>query len=510
MRLFLIATLLLGWPLAALAGNDVTVDYHSELEPASDILIADAVRTELALARHVPAGHLKVNVENGIVTMTGQSPTLLGKERALQVVKHLRGVRGVVDRISVASSGIPDGHVRTAVEAALAVDPATEPLEIDVTVEEGAVTLTGTVDSQAERAIASAVARSIVGVRAIDNRLDVSIPNRRADSEIEADVTQRLYWDVRIPHQLISVEVDGGVVYLEGAVGSLFERDMAIARAHVAGARVVDADELQIDGAARGLRRISAIVPKDIDIERALLDVFEADPRVAPFDPEVVVEMGQVTLTGTVDNPKARKAAAQAARNTVGVVAVKNLIEVEPRSPLSDADLDRYVSIALDRDVFVTDQPIDVTVDDAVVTLDGTVDTFFERAHAEDVASRMVSVREVINELRVTYPVPLVSYAFFDWDPLLDHYAYDRTLVNRLPDETIRRNILRELYWSPYVDSGEIIVFVKDGVATLRGIVPSSFAVRDAIQSAFAGGAIDVQESLRVEDIATEPVAIAQ
>lgn len=474
--------------------------YTDETIPSSDTLIADAVLTELTLVRHVPAGHIDVSVDDGIVTLKGEVPTLSGKQRALTVVRHLRGVRGIVDQMSVARTTVPDAHVRTAVEAALAVDPATDVLDIAVTVDDGKVTLAGAVDSFAEKQIATDVTTSIVGVRSVDNRIAVNTPPYRSDSEIKADVEQRLYWDARIAHEYIDVEVRNGQVELRGTVGSLFDRDMVIARAHVAGVHLVDASALEIDRVAQGLRRTSAVVPADIEVEAAVIDVLDADPRVAPFDPEVNVAQGVVTLSGIVDNVKARNAAAQAARNTYGVVGVRNLIEVQPRSPLSDRDLDRYVSIALSRDIFVTDQPIEVSVADSVVTLSGTVSTYFERAHAEDVASRMVSVRDVVNELRVTYPVPLVSYDFFDWDPLLDHYAYDRKLVNRLPDEVIRRNILRELYWSPYVDSSEVLVFVEQGVARLEGTVPSRYAIRDAVQSAYAGGATDVREALRVEE----------
>lgn len=471
-----------------------------------DAMIAEAVRTELVLARHVPAGHIKVSVDDGIVTLEGEVPALLGKERARHVIGHLRGVRGIVDRLTVASNAVPDAHIRTAVESALERDAATEAYEIDVQVSNGVISLSGTVDSQAEAEIATQVARSVVGARAVVANLEVRRVENRSDEEIQADVARRLHWDARIADNRISVAVNNGVVRLDGTVGSLFERDMVMTRAWVAGAREIDASRLRVEPWARSTRRDSATLPSDTDIAAAVADALSADPRVARYEPRVRVDRGVVTLTGTVDNLKAARAAAEDASDTYGVVAVDNQLEVKPRSPLSDRDLDRYVTIALDRDAFVTDQPIGVSVDDAVVNLNGSVDTYFERSHAEDVAGRMVGVRAVQNELEVAYSSPLVELGFLDWDPVLYRYSVDPTTFEPLPDETIERNIRREMTWSPYIDSEEIEIDVRNGVATLRGRVPSRTALRYAIRSAYRGGALSIDEQLSVVDLRDEAV----
>jgi osmotically-inducible protein OsmY len=56
-----------------------------------------------------------------------------------------------------------------------------------------------------------------------------------------------------------------------------------------------------------------------------------------------------------------------------------------------------------------------------------------------------------------------------------------------------------ELWRSPYVDSDQITVSVKDGVATLRGLVDSRAEQRAAIENAYEGGALSVRDGLAVK-----------
>ncbi|MBD0254470.1 MAG: BON domain-containing protein [Cytophagales bacterium] len=126
------------------------------------------------------------------------------------------------------------------------------------------------------------------------------------------------------------------------------------------------------------------------------------------------VTNGAVTLTGTVDNLKAKRAAEADVRNVVGVWRVVNNIMTKPQSVAAEA-LEANVEWALFTDPVVKQDHINTTVNNGKVTLEGTVNTYFEKAYAEDVVTDLAGVTAVDNNLKVKNPR---SYLFWkDIDP---------------------------------------------------------------------------------------------
>jgi osmotically-inducible protein OsmY len=80
-------------------------------------------------------------------------------------------VRGVVNKIAVASAKPVTADVRRAIEQALERRAEREAKRINVDVREGTVTLTGSVHSWAERQSVVAAARFTPGVRAVQDNL---------------------------------------------------------------------------------------------------------------------------------------------------------------------------------------------------------------------------------------------------------------------------------------------------------------------------------------------------
>lgn len=115
-----------------------------------------------------------------------------------------------------------------------------------VEVEDGRVTLKGSVDSWAEHDLAEEAVASVPGVQAIENELVPSYRGRRQDLEIEREIEERLHGVPWLAAKTIEVEVDDGVVTLEGQVPSLSHESKAIELARVTGVSRVDATELQI------------------------------------------------------------------------------------------------------------------------------------------------------------------------------------------------------------------------------------------------------------------------
>lgn len=443
----------------------------------SDTEVAYAIEVALLEDPGVSAHLIDATVNQGVVTLSGTVSNVLERDRAVRVATTVKGVRGIIDQLDVRAVERSDANIRGDVHRALAHDPATDSYEIDVDVDDGVVTLHGTVGSWAEKLLVAEVAKGVKGVHAVENRVTYSYEWDRADEDIEAEIEGRLKMDPYITEELIDVTVDDGVVTLGGTVGSLAEKNYAIAKAHTAGTtRVID-DELTVKPWVRGpMERSSKVVPvTDAEARRAAEEAFEYDPRVSSHRVDVEVESGVATLMGTVDNLKARRAAEQDARNTMGIWKVDNRIKVRPSQELSDTEIAENVRDALLRDPVVERFDISVLVRNRRVILMGAVDSSFEKMHAEDVVSRVSGVASVDNKLVVD-----------------EEWTYKS-------DSEIKENIESKFFWSPFVSGDELKVQVDEGHVEIVGKVGTWHEYRKAVEKAFEGGARSVRSYMWVE-----------
>src|SRR6478672_6171935 len=102
-----------------------------------------------------------------------------------------------------------DTQIQADVLAELKWDPRVQPNEIGVTVKDGVVTLTGTVDSYTKRWAAEEAALRVRGVKAVANDIEVRLPGsaERTDADIAAAALHALEWDVMVPADKIMVTV---------------------------------------------------------------------------------------------------------------------------------------------------------------------------------------------------------------------------------------------------------------------------------------------------------------
>jgi len=488
------------WTVAVVAAAVIAGPAVAAIEHLPNDRIQTALRTELRLTRGVPADAIEVGVADGVVTLTGQVDNILARERAVRVAKQLRGVETVIDRIEVRPPKRSNSELRADVIEALAEDPATHAWEIGVAVDDGKVKLDGRVDSYAERELAETVAKGVRGVRGIDNQISVDWLTRQTDSEIQNEIEQRLRWDTHVDSALIDVAVKDGNVTLSGAVGSAFERTKALELSWVKGVRDVNDDALEVRWWARDEMKRNDDWPQvtDQEIRKAIQRALLYDPRVVSFEPTVEVKDGIVTLRGVVDNAKAKKAAARDANDSVGVWYVRNFLEVRGAS-LPDAQVEKNVLGALRRDPYVSDLGIGVSAVDGKVYLYGDVDSYFERAAAGDVAARAAGVLEVDNQLHVAYSdLRNGILDRYETDPLMNPYAFDHETISVKSDESIKKDIQSEFFWSPFVDADSIHVSVSHGKATLTGTVGSWHERTAATENALEGGAVEVVNELEV------------
>lgn len=469
-------------------------------EELTDPEIRDAVDDQLLKDLALPVWNIDTVVSQGIVTLTGKVTNILDKERAEKLAATVKGVRGVVNSITVDAPVRPDAEIEKGVERALISDPATEAWEIETKINQGEVTLSGEVDSWQEYHLAAKVAKGVKGVKALTNNIRIAYRSDRSDSEIREDIDGILHWDVFVDDALIEVAVENGKVTLTGAVGSLAEKLEAENDAWVAGVKSVD-NRLKVEWWNRDerLRKDKYVARTDAEIEKAVQDVLFLDPRVDSYKIIVASEQGLVTLSGTVDNLKAKQRAAKDAETVVGVWGVNNKIKVRPQN-INDSDVVAYIHSALLEDPYVDRYEIRVSASNGVVYLLGAVDSAYEKSRAEDIASRQQGVARVKNYLTV-HDASLNIY-----NPYVDElssYPYieprtNREFVTVKSDWEIKEEIEDEFFWSPFVDGDKINVIVDDGKATLTGTVDTWGERRTATENALEGGALVVDNNLKV------------
>jgi osmotically-inducible protein OsmY len=141
----------------------------------------------------------------------------------------------------------------------------------------------------------------------------------------------------------------------------------------------------------------------DEEIQIEALFQLDWDSRLKQSEIGVTVKKGVVTLTGTVDSYAKKLAAQKAAHRVPGVLDVANNIQVKVTGTLrrTDSEIARAVRLALEWDVLVPSDQIHSTVANGLVTLEGEVDYYSERADAERAIAHLPGVRGVTNKIEV-------------------------------------------------------------------------------------------------------------
>jgi osmotically-inducible protein OsmY len=215
-------------------------------------------------------------------------------------------------------------------------------------------------------------------------------------------------------------------------------------------------------------------VAKTKDVRAAVEAELGFDPLVDSSDITVRNIVGDVTLTGSVTSYPQYLEAAVATRRVVGVTGVHNNLTVA----LSDSDYRDDVKLAtaannaLDHSVTVPDS-VEATAADGNVTLTGTVQYLTERAAAETAVSGLIGVRNVIDDIEVSYVIDPVDV------DLHVHEALERSAL--VPDDS------------------DVNSVTDGGVITLTGHV-RTWAEHDAVVGAawMAIGVADVRDELEI------------
>jgi osmotically-inducible protein OsmY len=317
----------------------------------SDAWITSKVKVALLTTRDMPGLPIDVDTYDGVVTLSGKVKTEAERQHAEQVASRIDGVRDVRDLVQVvpdAMSGdtrIADRRLEDRVKDALDNDPEIDRRDVRVkSVNAGEVVLAGHMHSVSDEARALEVVRRVPGTRAVaseitvddrsndrgdmnrSNRYDRTASNeqgdggnRMGDAWITTRVKLRFATDRDVPAGSINVDTWHGRVTLFGRVPSSRVRSLATREARsIRGVRMVD-NQLVVVPRWEG----RPVAQRD---DRILTNVHDrlADADLRGAHIRVHVVDGVVQLTGSVRDTHDRLTAVTVARNTNGVVSVRD------------------------------------------------------------------------------------------------------------------------------------------------------------------------------------------
>src|SRR6267142_4923684 len=170
-------------------------------------------------------------------------------------------------------------------------EPSVNAAHIGVTAKDGVVTLSGDVSSYAEKWAAERAARRVYGVKAVAQEIKVHYPfDKMDDTDIAQKALQVLSWDIEVPANKVTVQVEDGWVTLSGTVDWHFQRSAA------------EADVRKLKGVTGVINNI-VIKPsvRASDVRAKLKAAFERNAEIEEENITATVDGGKVTLSGHVD-----------------------------------------------------------------------------------------------------------------------------------------------------------------------------------------------------------------
>jgi osmotically-inducible protein OsmY len=141
-----------------------------ESDQRTDEDIALSVRAVLDWIAGLEEDSIKIKVEKGWVTLSGEVKDGYRSHTAERNIEHMRGVMGVTNDIRISGSASPT-DIEYNIRKAIQRHTDREMKHLDVKVDKGNVTLSGHLSSTVERAIVRGAARSTPGVKTVVDHL---------------------------------------------------------------------------------------------------------------------------------------------------------------------------------------------------------------------------------------------------------------------------------------------------------------------------------------------------
>jgi osmotically-inducible protein OsmY len=212
-----------------------------------------------------------------------------------------------------------DHQLKQDVTDELGWDPAVKADAVGVSVKDGVVTLTGHIDTYAEKHAIEKALRRVGGVKAIALELDVKLSpdHHRSDTDIARAIEQVLAWNTLVSADKVQVTVERGWVTLRGELNWDYQRRSV---------EKLVRPLFGVVGVSNELTLKPTVTPSNVaaGIEQALKRQAEREARRV----QIIVDGATVTLRGRVNSWQERDAAAGAAWSAPGVRSVINEVQV--------------------------------------------------------------------------------------------------------------------------------------------------------------------------------------
>lgn len=214
-----------------------------------DAQIQQDVLTELRWDTRVDETEVGVEVDSGVVTLTGAVTSHAKRIAAQEAAHRVAGVLDVANDIEIRPPGsLPetDTDIAHRVRETLRWDAHVPHERIESTVSAGWVTLTGTVDNWGQRADAERALRRLAGIRGISNRITVMAAE--ADPEkVRVAIEEALERQAEREAGDVQINVREGTVRLTGRVHSWRKKRAVVAAAgHAPGVQSIE-DQIRVD-----------------------------------------------------------------------------------------------------------------------------------------------------------------------------------------------------------------------------------------------------------------------
>lgn len=212
-----------------------------------------------------------------------------------------------------------DVEIKDDVLDELAWQPNIDETEIGVVVKDGIVTLTGTVDSYSKKLAAEKAVKSVKGVKAVAEDIEVKYVSsfKKNDTDIAKAAITALEWNSSVPHEKVFVKVDDGWVNLTGEVQWAYQKDAA---------RSAVEKLLGVRGVNNLISIKQAVEP--YQIKEKIKKALQRSAEIEAQNINVIVDGHNVKLRGKVHSLIEKDEARKAAYYAPGVYQVDNELEV--------------------------------------------------------------------------------------------------------------------------------------------------------------------------------------
>ena len=195
----------------------------------SDQELRRAISEELSWTPSIDSDQLTVAVTDGAVMLAGQVTSYPQKQQAVKAALRVRGVTAIADEIVVSHpwGALSDTDIARDAGEALDNTVTLPPGAVKATVHDHAITLTGEVGWEYQRAAAQRAVSPLRGVCAVHNKITIHPAAAVEAAHAKSGIISALVRGAHVDAQRIDVEVSGSEVILTGVVSSWAERRQA-------------------------------------------------------------------------------------------------------------------------------------------------------------------------------------------------------------------------------------------------------------------------------------------